>query len=328
MSFLRRLVSSRLGLALGVLVGVLVAVGLVVFLRGQGTEARIPNPRRLPVGAYFGVHTQVEGDDTGQQEAAITTVEDHLGRRIDIDHRFYPWEREFPTDLERWDLDHGRVPMISWNGRGAYARDIAAGKHDSLIVERAGQIRALKKPVFIRWFWEMDGKKKTEWAQSPPDYVAAWQHIVDTFRAHGATNVAWVWCPNASAVADGQAQAFYPGDSYVDWICADGYNWAPGRPGDRWRSFQDIFAGFYAWASKQSKPIMVGEFGVQERGAGEKAQWIRDAAAAARSDFPLIKALVYFDAIQDYDWRIDTSPGSIKAFKDLANDPWFTGPIK
>ena len=115
------------------------------------------------------------------------------------------------------------------------------------------------------------------------------------FRAEGADNVRWVWCPNASAFNDGTAQTFYPGDDFVDWTCADGYNWAPGRPGDDYRSFQDIFAGFYGWARLQKKPIMVGEFGVQERNPGEKAEWILAARDAVKSDFPLMRAVVYFE---------------------------------
>jgi hypothetical protein len=289
-------------------------------------QRRIPDPRRA--GTYFGVHTKVEGDDDSQAEAAVEKLERDLGRKIDIDHNFYPWDSEFPTDLERWDLKQDRVPMISWNGRGAYASDIAAGKHDPLIVDRAVRVKNLKKPVLIRWFWEMDGKNKSEWAQSPADYIAAWRHIVDTFKDKGAKNVSWVWCPNASAFDDGSAQAFYPGDGYVDWICGDGYNWAPGRPNDRWESFSDIFRGFYGWASKQGKPLMVGEFGVQERQAGEKADWIRNVGVALKSEFPLIRAVVYFNANQKYDWRIDSSPSSIEAFKVVANDRWFTGAIE
>ena len=132
-----------------------------------------------------------------------------------------------------------------------------------------------------------------------------------------------MWCPNASAFNDGEAQKFYPGDDVVDWICADGYNWAPGRPGDEYRSFREIFAGFYAWASLHDKPIMVGEYGVQESAPGEKAQWITDARQAIKVDFPLLRALVYFNSNKDYDWRLTTSDSAFEAFRQMAHDPWF-----
>ena len=281
-----------------------------------------PEPEEIPVGTYFGVHTKVKGANA-ETKAATEELEAALGRKVDINHHFYPWDEVFPTDLERWDVDHGRIPLISWNGRHAYASDIAAGRHDRLIKDRARRIKAFADPVMIRWFWEMDGNKKAEWAESPENYVAAWRHIHDIFEAEGVTSVSWVWCPNASAFDDGEAQEYYPGPEYVDWLCADGYNWAPGRDGDRWETFGEIFGSFYLWASKQDKPIMVGEYGVQEDTAGRKAAWVRDMAATVKAHFPLIRALVYFNANQDYDWRIDTTSTAYEAFREMANDPWF-----
>ena len=68
---------------------------------------------------------------------------------------------------------------------------------------------------------------------------------------------------------------------------------------------------------------MVGEFGVQERNPDDKARWVDDARQSIKSDFPLIKAVVYFNANQDYDWRMNTSESAYRAFKDMADDPWF-----
>ena len=318
--------SGRTGISLAVMVaGALVAATAYALVSGDGEpKVRIPDPRRdVPVGALFGAHTKVEEKNPENIKAATTALEEALGRKLDINHNFYPWDREFPTDVERWDLDNGRIPLISWNGRDAYATDIAAGKYDPMIKDRAAKVKDLGQPVMIRWFWEMDGNKKKEFAQSPAAYIDAWRHIHDTFDDMGATNVAWVWCPNASAFVDGEAQAYYPGDDYVDWVCADGYNWAPGRSGDPWESFADIFSGFYDWASQQAKPIMIGEFGVQERAPGEKAAWVAETADLIKTRFPRIKAVVYFNANQDYDWRMSTSAEAYQAFKALANDPFF-----
>ncbi len=329
----RAVLSHRTGVALALIViGALVAAGAWALVGGGGDgnkgggdsqTAGRPTVPALGAGALFGVHTEVGDDSVEAEKKAIEKLETHLGRNLDINHTFYPWEKEFPTELEEWDLASGRIPMISWNGRGPFADDIAAGQHDPLIQDRALRVKELKGRVLIRWFWEMDGNNKAEWAKSPTDYIGAWRRIVDLFREQGADNVEWVWCPNASAFRDGEAQAFYPGPEYVDWICGDGYNWAPGRAGDDWRAFREVFEGFYAWASKQNKRIMVGEFGVQERSPGEKAAWITDVKDTLKAEFPLINAVVYFDANKDYDWRMNTSPGSYDAFKALANDPWF-----
>jgi hypothetical protein len=284
------------------------------------TTAPLPPP---VAGVLLGASTSPEVRGLAAEKSAVEALEQRLGRTIDVDHNFYPWDEAFPTELERWNLQSGRIPMISWNGRGVATKSIAAGRYDDLIKERARATRALGQPVLIRWFWEMDGNKKAEFAGTPEEYVTAWQHIVTTFRQEGADNVRWVWCPNASAFNDGEAQRFYPGDDFVDWTCADGYNWAPGRPDEDYRSFRATFGGFYAWASLHEKPIMVGEFGVQERHPGEKAQWITDAGQAIKTDFPLLRAVVYFNSNKDYDWRLTTSDSAFEAFRQMADDPWF-----
>jgi hypothetical protein len=187
----------------------------------------------------------------------------------------------------------------------------------------------LDTPVFIRWFWEMDGNKKQSLISSPASYQKAWRHIHDLFQQAGAKNAVWVWCPNASGLADGDAMPYYPGPNYVDWVCGDGYNFAPNRPGDRWESFGEIYSGFYSQATRLGKPIMIGEFGVLERKEGEKAQWFR-AAHDWIAAHPAIAAVVYFNADSTtngiyYDWRVDTSPSAFEGFRYL-----FTGtaPVK
>jgi hypothetical protein len=290
----------------------------------ETTTTTAAAPSTDPVGGtLLGVSTSPDVRTVAAEKSAVEGLEQAIGRTLDIDHNFYTWDEPFPTEIERWDLQAGRIPMISWNGKNVTTREIGAGGYDDMIRQRARQTKALGKPVLIRWFWEMDGNKKAEFAGKPEQYIAAWQHIVTLFREQGADNVKWVWCPNASAFNDGEAQQFYPGADFVDWTCADGYNWAPGRAGDDYRSFKDIFGGFYLWAAQQNKPIMVGEFGVQERNPGDKAGWITAAREAVKSDFPLMRAVVYFNANKDYDWRLATSDSALDAFRQMARDPWF-----
>ena len=327
--------SSRTGIALSV-IGALCLAGATAFaLRGGGGsdhEAILPPTTTTTVTApplqqegsvLLGASISTDTRSLSGEKSAVGELEQAIGRTLDIHHNFYTWDESFPTELERSDLQNGRIPMISWNGRGVTTRAIAAGRYDDLIERRARDTKALGQPVLVRWFWEMDGNKKAEFAGTPDEYIAAWKHIVGTFRAQGADNVRWVWCPNASAFNDGEAQAFYPGPEFVDWTCADGYNWAPGRAGDDYRSFKDIFSGFYLWAASQNKPIMVGEFGVQEHNPGDKADWINATREAIKTDFPLLRAIVYFSANKDYDWRLTTSDSALEAFKQMANDPWF-----
>jgi hypothetical protein len=295
-------------------------VAAVVLLRDRGRPGPVsypPGSLAPQGGALLGAWITPPGDFTmAGQQGAVTELETQIGRRLDINHHFYSWDKAFPGEEERWDLANGRIPMISWGDQDTLR--VASGADDELVRQRADAVAALGRPVLLRWFWEMDGNRYRTVAHSPQQYVAAWRHLHDLFAAEGATNVRWVWCPNASAFGDGTAQRFYPGAAYVDWVCADGY----GYP---WKtsSFAAIFEAFHHWGASTGKPLMVGEWGVVERAPGAKARWLDGARSALKSRLPRIAAVVYFDADRQYDWRLATSPDSLAAFKAMATDPYF-----
>jgi Glycosyl hydrolase family 26 len=258
-------------------------------------------------------------------EAQWERRESDSGRTLDIGHSFYPFEKDFPTWREEFHIAQGRVPLISWNGTDTLA--VASGLHDELIADRARRVADLDVPVLIRWFWEMDASFKLERARDPASYAAALERIQGIFAAEGADQVEWVWCPTAFEWEQRGTADWYPGDGLVDWVCADGYNFAPTKPGAEWRDFETIFSGFYDWAAATGKPIMIGEFGAQERAAGDKAAWIEDIRSTVPERFPLIRALVYFDVdrteLEGYDWTLETSDDAYEAFLSLVNDPYF-----
>ena len=80
-------------------------------------------------------------------------------------------------------------------------RNIIAGRFDPYI--RPGQdARRLRRPVRLRFAQEMNGNWYP-WSEHangnrPHEFVRAWRHIHDIFRAAGATNVEWVWSPGGS----------------------------------------------------------------------------------------------------------------------------------
>jgi Glycosyl hydrolase family 26 len=312
--------ATRAAVVLAVLLCACVAAVGLLLSRPPGRAGPGARPAASlapPTGALLGAWVTPPGDftDVGRRDA-IARLEADLGRRLDIDHHFYAWDKPFPTADERWDLRQGRIPMISWGDADTVA--VASGAEDALIRSRADAVRALGSPVLLRWFWEMDGSRYAQVAHSPEHYVAAWRHLHDVFAERGADNARWVWCPNASGFADNSAPRYWPGGAYVDWVCADGYDYP-------WtdQSFAQVFAAFHRWGATTGKPLMVGEFGAVEGSPGDKAQWLRDARAALKERLPRIAAIVYFDATRRYDWRVDSTPASFQAFRTLATDPYF-----
>lgn len=282
-----------------------------------------------PSGALLGAFVSSTG--TGWAADDVTAREAQLGRNFDIDHRFQNWTTPFPTLADGWDIQSGRVPMVTWQPNTTTLDAINAGASDDLLRARARDVAAFGQPMFLRFGHEMNAdwypwggvnNNTTGRQDGPTKYIAAWRHVHDLFVAAGATNAVWVWCPNRSSIPNlawNRAQNYYPGDAYVDWVCIDGYN----RDATKWRSFTTLFSAIYTTYAGR-KPIMIGETSSVEGGAGQKAKWINDAATAMQRRFPSVAAFVWFDTQKNgLDLRIDSSASSLEAFRSLALNPYF-----
>jgi hypothetical protein len=60
---------------------------------------------------------------------------------------------------------------------------------------------------------------------------------------------------------------------------------------------------------------MIGETASAEQG-GSKANWITDALGNGINSMPKIKAIIWFNANKEKDWRIESSATSQNAFKN------------
>ncbi|HEX7149177.1 MAG TPA: hypothetical protein VF512_16830, partial [Actinomycetota bacterium] len=193
---------------------------------------------------------------------------------------------------------------------------------DVYLRQLAEGVRALGKPVFIRYAHRMDDPASSSWVGSPESYRAAWRHVREIFAGLPAS---FVWAPTAAAFGSDSADRFYPGDDQVDWIAADGYNGPGCRPGSGWRELSEIFGDFYVWGSSHGKPLMIGETGSVENAANPaaKAAWFDNAARDLTTEMPNVQALIYFDAKKACDYRVASSARSLDGFRRLALDPHF-----
>jgi hypothetical protein len=181
-----------------------------------------------------------------------------------------------------------------------------------MIRTRARALRDLGKPVILQWRWEMNRPNLSSEIHSPEDYVAAWRHLHQLFDQEGATNVAWAWCPLSDAAADLNYSAYYPGDSWVDYIGANGYARTPSE------SFADVFRSFLTWARGSGKPILIGEF-ARPTDMGSPASLISWLQGARRTilDHPQIKVVAYFDSARGSSGTYDLAdvPGALDALR-------------
>jgi hypothetical protein len=200
---------------------------------------------------------------------------------------------------------------------------IVNGDFDSYLRSWAEGVKSLGYPVAIRFAHEMNGDWYP-WCEKangnrPGEYVQAWRHVHDLFERAGATNVIWVWSPNARwSKTTGNLVDLYPGDDYVDWVGTTGY-YGTGTWSD-YTSFDAIFGPTIAEIRTFSRrPMVVTETGATDAG-GRKAQWIRDTFQALPKHRDVI-GLIWFEVDKELDWRIAASPAASKAFADSVAAP-------
>ena len=136
--------------------------------------------------------------------------------------------------------------------------------------------------------------------------------------------------PNAFDLPAGTGAAwnhwtqYYPGDSYVDWVAADQYNWA-GQPTPKyqgWTEFAGQFAAFYnSYAGV--KPIMVAEMASAELAGHDKGTWIANAQHALETLYPDVQAVIWSDFNESNNWLFDTSPSALAGYRSYGADPYF-----
>lgn len=242
----------------------------------SGSPPSVPGPGQ---GAYRGAFVnpskvgRAEPQDLGSFEASVGPLA--------IVHWFVRWpadkkqEKAQPATIDgqlEAIAHYQAIPLLDWDGCGPGTTgvspldaDIASGQYDPYVYDFAEKLAAFGKPVFLRWFWEMnlgghqDCAGGQDLATNETNYKAAWTRIWEIFHGQlepkgdppvNAPNVAFVWCPDASG---SDFDAWYPGSSYVDWIGGDGFTTT--------EQFTQVFGSWYTWASTEDKPLMIGATG-------------------------------------------------------------------
>lgn len=205
----------------------------------------------------------------------------------------------------------GMAPMASWNlplADGA----VAAGREDGYLQDQAAAVRAYGGPVFIRLDWEMNASWYPQWnppAVTPQAFIAAWRHVYQLFKAAGATNAAFVWCPTVWNGPNGvDDSAWYPGDDTVDWVGLDAY--PQGASPDFLLHGPDGMDQMAEFAAAHGKPLMLAEWAPQlpQPDTAASVDLVLDWAER----YPkTVKALVYFDfnnAFENKDFLLADHP--------------------
>ncbi|EON76529.1 hypothetical protein ADIS_2979 [Lunatimonas lonarensis] len=288
----------------------------------------LSNSERNFGGNYTGIY-HASYDQT-HDFSLIKQAEKEVGTDWAIISTYLYWS-DLELPLEKWKeiLNHGSIPMITWepfvsglewvdewedlSQNQKVFKYIVEGFFDEYILEVAKSIRDLNAPVFLRFAHEMDNPMYP-WSMTggntPEEFKAAWKHIHYLFGSVGAQNVSWVfnpWDPENLSV-------YYPfggGGSvteFVDWVGLTALNYGPASVNGNPISFETIYRPFKDQldAHNIDVPVMLSEFGSVSYST-DASIWVGESVSAIKS-FPEIKALVWFFSDIDKNWITDWRP--------------------
>jgi mannan endo-1,4-beta-mannosidase len=265
--------------------------------------------------SYLGVFES--GSPPGYQPIAEFTRA--AGRRPDLVGYYSGWAEPFETSYAQMIHKHGVIPFVQIDPTFASVPGIIAGDYDIYLRTYADAVRNFGHPVVIGFGHEMNASWYSwGYGKLPAStFVAAWQHIVNLFRAQGADNVTWLWTLQADQAGTGPVQSWWPGASYVNWVGIDGYYY---RPSD---TFAKVFGKTISQVRQfTNKPVLLSETAVGPE-AGQALK-IPDLFAGMHKYKTL--GLVWFDkdqrldkdetgSILRQDWRIEGDPVAEFAFQ-------------
>ena len=250
---------------------------------------------------------------------------------------FFNWSVSWPTVGGAQAAEGGYDVLLAWQpqhdrgGRVQFA-DVLAGAYDDYLTRFFTKAAAHPGRVMIRFAHEMNGWGYS-WAvgfrgaggssvASPQEFVATRRYVVEFGRRTAGANVAFLWCIMSTDKGGVPAEAFYPGDDYVDALGMDLYNGYGG-----WQRPRAVFNFTYRRleAINANKPLWVAELGCREpsirevSGAGpvpgaSKAEWFQTLFDS--TDFPRLTNINFFHAARSFDWRLNSTADALAVCRE------------
>lgn len=256
---------------------------------------------------YSGIYAPGNTDGiTSMQQ--VKTCQQQAGTHFNIISLYIPWgeaaQCRIQDTLMQSIYNNGSLPMITWEpwtnlfkrpaSKSVFVH-ITEGYYDDYLMQFSQQMRALNRPVFLRFAHEADNPAYPWSNGTATAFRAAWKYVHNFFSRNDVNNVIWVWNPwSPQSVAD-----YYPGEDYVDWIGVTVLNYGPQYKDGQSRSFAALYAPFHhQLVFRSGLPVMIAEMGSLVA-AGNQSQWHRDAFSAIDRGFREVHAYVLFNSGQD-----------------------------
>jgi mannan endo-1,4-beta-mannosidase len=265
--------------------------------------------------------------------ACLTSFTSKYGAKPAYILRFQQIDDPFPTDFVNYYSANSIHAVISLNiisnkanaGRNdTLLREITSGLWDSTLQAFAINAKQIDTKIYLRFGYEMNGPW-FKWGNKPNEFIPAWIHAHKIFKDEKANNVVWIFSPNVlwdGTTTQDNLVNFYPGDSVVDIIGLDGYNFGDIVKDNvqlHWRSFHDVFYTSLMAFNKIDKPIWITEVGCPTD--SRRPDWLKELFNFMESN-TCVDAMLWFDAHKENepDFQLSSDSASLYSIRN-----WLSG---
>ena len=315
----------------------------------NGTPPRATNG--TPAGETTGMsRSGVTGGALFGGTTTLTREDGKLGRKLAIVRDYYRIGERFPTKVNRSLMAQGSTLLASLDtipGGPAYA-SIAAGNQDAAIsaflkaVNQAA-VRYHLAAIYFSFEHEMNAPNTHHGLGTPGQFVQAWDHIHQlAASAHLDWNdggrIHWVFImthagyePMATRGAwaqnDPSPTAFWPGDSEVNIVAADGYN----SDGCKLRGDsvtpEGLFGPLISFArANGGLPVFVAEWGGTPRDpSGGQAAFIHQMESFVSTNHQVAGVMYWNNMGRRCTFSIDNYPLAIVAMATMGHSQALQG---
>ncbi len=293
----------------------------IKMLISSSTSSSSPTTKKAPASMIWGA-------SVGKNLGTMAELENLVNSKSQIQMYFAHWGNDqYASTFEDRMGDKSKILLLFWepidynkslSDQADYSFDtVIAGGHDEYFQKFAEDAKKYGGEIILAPYSEFNGNwypwSMTKEGNTSDKFKKSWIHIHGFFK--NIPNVKFAWIVNSGSIPDipsNQFDLYYPGSEYIDYVGVDGFN-----DGNPWESFETMFGKSLPKLEKYNKPVYIFSMGVADD--KRKAGWIIDAFTVQLHKYPYVKGWLWFNENKEKDWRVNSNPESLEAFKSILN---------
>jgi len=298
-----------------VILGTLLSMAFLYYGEHLKWKGILPSPQNKTPINYVGVFAPKY--DNGLTDLNdLEKNRDNKNTKFDLISLYLAWNKDIEENYPQGLLDsiyqRESLPVITWEPwLKSFENDLThedwhvydyinTGFFDDYLKNFANKLKALDKPVFLRFAHEFDNPFYPWYVkgyEGETKFKQAWIHVYEIFKKQNADNVIWIWNPWQPE----NIKSFYPGKEYVDWLGVNVLNYGSLNESKENRSFESIYVPFHeVFKDLPAAPVIISEMGSLSNNSAEN--WIDNAINSIQTDYKEIKSIIYFNSKVDDNW--------------------------